>query len=177
MNKTINSLGQRLQVLIGDVNFRSDDRALDSPEQLLAIGEHNLREYAKVEAMDEERRERIQNIVLNMLAQVLQKEAMEQYGNTDDDSIRGILNDWCYQPDNKTYLDKLIKTAKQGIANCDFTEVQEKFFSEYFDALPSILENILTESTSHLRLFPCAEAPSIASALAEMMKEANYDNG
>jgi len=170
-------MGERLQALMGDVHFRSDfDKALDSPEHLMAIGEHNLREYEKVEAMAEQHQERIKNIALNLLAQVLQKEAMEQYGNTDDDSIRGILHDWCYQPDNKTYLDRLIETAKRGIANCDFTEEQLKIINEYFDVLPIILEDTLARLISHLRLFPRVETPSIASAIVEMMKEANYAN-
>lgn len=163
---------------MGDVHFRSDfDQALNSPEHLMAIGKHNLREYEKVEAMDEQHQERIKNIALNLLAQVLQKEAMEQYGNTDDDSIRRTLHDWCSQPDNKTYLDRLIETAKQGITNCNFTEEQLKIITEYFDALPIILEDTLARLISHLRLFPRAEAPSIASAIAEMMKEANYAHG
>lgn len=178
MNMTTNILGEKLLTLMGDVHFRSDfDEALDSPEHLMAIGEHNLREYEKIEAMDEQHQERIRNIVLNLLAQVLQKEAIQQYGNTDDDSIRGILRDWCYQPDNKTYLDRLIETAKQGIADCDFTEEQLKIINEYFDALPIIWVDALARLISHLRLFPRVEAPSIASAIAEMMKEANYGYG
>lgn len=172
MNTTIDALGHRLELLLGDVHFRSDfDQALDSPEHLIAIGEHNLREYEKVEAMDEQHQERIRNTVLNLLAQVLQKESMEQYGNTDDDSIRGILHNWCYQPDNKTYLDRLIETAKRGIANCDFTEEQLKIINEHFDALPIFLEDTLARLISHLRFFPRAEAPSIASVVADMMKE------
>lgn len=166
MDATINAMGKRLQALMCDVQFRSDfDKALGSPEHLMAIGEHNLREYEKIEAMDEEHQERIRNIVLNLLAQVLQKKAMEQYGNTDDDSIRGILHDLCYQPDNKTYLDRLIETAKRGIADGDSTEEQLKMINKYFDALPIILEDTLARLLSHLRLFPCAEAPSIASAI------------
>jgi len=178
MNATIDVLGNRFETLLGDVHFRSDfDRALDSSEQLLAIGDHNLREYEKVETMDEQHQERIKNIVLNILAQVLQKEAMEQYGNTDDDSIRRTLHDWCSQPENKTYMDRLIETAKQSITNCDFTEEQLKIFTEYFVAWPIILEDTLARLISHLRLFPRAEAPSIASAIADIMKEANYAHG
>ena len=173
-----NTLGQRLQVLIGDVNFQTYyDRVLDSPERLFAVGEHNLREYEKIEAMDEEHQERINNVMLNILAQVLQKEAMEQYANTDDHSIRRTLHDWYSKPENQKYADRLIETAKRSVAGFDFTEEQLKIFTEYYDALPIIMEDILARAISHLSLLPRAEAPSIASTLADMMKEANYAYG
>ncbi|MFC2032279.1 hypothetical protein ACFLUS_02775 [Chloroflexota bacterium] len=172
MKTAINTLVERIEITMGDMNFKLDyDQALDSPEQLLEIGEHNLREYEKVEAMDEDRKERIRSIMINILAQLLQKEAIEQYGNTDDDSIRRTLHDWCSQPENQTYVDRLIETAKRGIAGFDFTEEQMKFFTEYFDALPVIMDDILVRLTSHLRLPPRAEAQSISMALADIMKK------
>ena len=175
MRKAINTFVDRLEILIGDVNYWSDyDHVLDSPERLFAMGEHNLAGYKKIKAMDEERQERIQNITLNILAQVLQKEAMEQYGNTDEYSIRKTLNNWCSRPENQTYLDRLIETAKRGIAGFDFTKEQLEIFTEYFDALPIIMEDMLARAISHLRLLPRAEAQSISMALADMIKEANY---
>lgn len=172
MKTAINTLADRLEILVGDVKFSSDyDRALDSPERLFAIGEHNLREYEKIEAMGEQQQERINNIVLNMLAQVLQKEAMEHYGDTDDDSIRRTLHDWYSQPENQTYVDRLIEMAKRGIAGFDFTEEQLKILMEYYDALPIIMEDILVRAISHLRLLHRAEAQSISMALVDIMKE------
>ena len=82
MKATIDKLATRFQDLIGDVNFWSDfDKVIDSQEYLMAMGSHNIKEFAKIEAMDEECQERIRNIVSNILASVLQIEAMEQYGN------------------------------------------------------------------------------------------------
>jgi len=172
MKTAINTLVDRLEILMGDVNFRSDfDQALDSPERLFAIAEHNRREYEKIEAMDEQQQERINNILLNMLAQLLQKESMEQYGNTDDGSIRRTIHDWYSQPEDKTYMDRLIETAKRGIAGLDFTEEQLKILMEYYDALPIIMEEFLVWAVSHVRLLHRAEAQSISMALADIMKE------
>ena len=51
---TIEALGHRLEVLLGDIHFRSDfDRALDSPEQLVAIGKHNSQQWERIEAAGE----------------------------------------------------------------------------------------------------------------------------
>jgi len=168
----IDTLVTKLQSLIGDAEFRSDyDQALDSPEHLLEIGKHNLREHEKIEAMDEERQERARNIVLYIVAGVLQKEAMEKCGKADSASIRQTLCDWYGQPENRVYCDKLVQSAKSSLADCDFTEDQRKIVNYCLDAVPLLMLETLMEETLHLRLLPCAEGPSISAILAEMMME------
>lgn len=172
-------LGTRLKSLMGNVNFRSDyDQAVDSPERLLAVGEHNLREFEKIKAMGEKRQERIHHIISNILATVLQKEAIETYGDTDGSSIRQVLDDWHNQPENLAYWERLMKTAKQGLLGFNLTEDQCQTIMKYiFDRLPEVIIETMEELTSPLRFLPRAEAPSIASAIADIMKEANYAHG
>ena len=172
MNTTIGKLGNRLQALMGDVNFRFDrDKTVDSPEHLLAIGDHNLREYEKIEAMPKERQERIEELAWNILASGLRAEAMKKYGNADSSSIRQVLNDWHYQPENMAYCDRLKRLAKQYLTGCGFTEEQFKIISDYCDEIPLLMLEGIVEETSHLCFLPPAEAQSIAMVLADMVKE------
>jgi len=160
---------------MGSVHFRSDfDEALDSPEHLMAIGEHNLREYEKIEAMDEECYERIQNIISTILASVLQKEAMAKCGNTDSGSIRQVLHDWNNQRENKVYWDRFIQSAHQALAVFNLTEEQRQTMGKMLDLLPAAMIEELDELTRPMHLIPYAEAQQIASVLADMLKENHY---
>jgi len=45
---TVEALVHRLELLLDCVHFRTDfDKVMDSPEHLMALGRHNLREYEK----------------------------------------------------------------------------------------------------------------------------------
>lgn len=146
MNATINSLGNRLQLLMGDVNFRWDyDRALDSPEHLLAIAEHNIQEFQKMEDMDKNRQDRIQATALDLLVSILQREALQKYGTHHGGSIGEILYDWHSEPEHRAYGDKLIHSAKQSLISLDLTEEQHRGVSSYFDMLPLATVEILLD--------------------------------
>lgn len=179
MNAEINTLGKRLQALMGDVNFWSDyDQALDSPEQLLAIGKHNLREFEKIEAMGEERYERIQNILCNILASIIQKESMEQYGNTYRSSNRQVLCGWFNRPEDRAFWDRLREAAKQALIGLDLTVEQcTAVLVHIYDKLPDMLMEVIEELTAPVHLLPRSEAQPIAMVLADMMtKEVGYAN-
>lgn len=173
MNTTINVLSNKLQALMGDVHFKSNfDQALDSPEQLLEIGEHNLREYEKIEAMDEELKERIQNLISNILAGALQKKAIEKYGNTGGGSIRKVLYDQHKQPEAQAYWNRLRQTTERGLRGFGLTEEQrDAVMKGMFDKLPQAIMEAIEEFISPFCFLPCSEAQSIATALTDMMKE------
>ena len=140
------SLLARFETLIGDVHFRTDfAKALDSPEHLMAIGEHNLREYEKIEAMDKNHQDRIQTTVFDLLVSVLEKEALQKYGNPSGGSIREILYGWYSEPEYRAYSDKLIYSAKQGLINLNLTEEQYRGLSKCFDMLPVAIIEILLD--------------------------------
>ncbi len=175
MNATINVIGKRLQDLMGSVHFRSDfDEALYSPEHLMAIGEHNLREYEKIEAMDEERQERIWNLISTILAGGLQKEVIDKYGNDDTIAVRKFLEDLFKQPENKVYWDRLIQCINQALAVINLTEEQRQTVSKLLDLLPAAIIEGLVELTRPMHLIPYAEVQQIASVLADMLKENHH---
>jgi len=131
---------------MGDVNFWSDfDKALDSPEHLLAIGQHNIREFQKIADMDKNRQDRIQTTVFDLLVSVLQKEALQKCGNPSGGSIREILYGWYSEPEYGAYSDKLIYSAKQGLISLNLTEEQHRGLSKYFDMLPVAIIEILLD--------------------------------
>ncbi len=173
MGMKTKTLVKRFQGLMGNVNFYSDyDRALSSPDHLLKIGKHNLKELTKIDAMDGEHRDRIESLLWNILGTVLQEEAIAKYGNTDDKSIRQVLNYWYNQPDNREYCERLIKSARQGVMNLNLTEGQLQDVNKCLDKLPDVIMDILAKKTGHIRLLPRSHANSIAIALADMIKEA-----
>ena len=172
MNATINLLGIRLKTLMDSYNFRYDfEKIVDSPEQLLAIGEHNLREYEKLEAAGEEYYERIENLFANKLASRLQEEAIARYGNTEDNSIRQVLCDWFNRPEDRVFEDRLRQTAKLALLNFNLTEEQSEVLKGMFDKLPQVIMEGVEQLMTPMRLLPRAEAQSIVMALVDVMKE------
>ena len=177
MNETINAMGKRLQALMADVHFRSDfDKALDSPEQLIAIGEHNLREYKKIESMDGERQERLQNLVANLLARALQKEAIEKYKNTERSSIRQVLQDRCDEPETRAYFDRLKETFKRCLLSIPLTKEQCEEIIPYYcsDIHLQVIIEVIEELINPYCSLPFHEAQYFTRTLTDMMKEVNY---
>ncbi len=174
MNTTINILGERLQGLMGDIHFISDfDKAFDSPEQLLEIGHHNIREYAKFETMEEERKERISNLMSNILSCGLQKEAVEKFGNSEIGSIRLLLQDNFDSQENQAFWDQLMSATKRGLLYCGLSEEQSQILMKYaYNKIPESIMDYLEELYSPVRLISRTEAPYINDILVDMMKEA-----
>jgi len=174
LNTTINVLGEKLLALMDDVHFRSDyDEALDSPEQLMAIGEHNLREYEKIESMDEERKERLQNLLINLLVRAFQKEAVEKYGNTHRSSIRQVLQARCDEPETRAYLDRLKQTFKRCLLSITLTEEQREEITSFYcsDRHLQVLIEAIENFIGPFCLLPFSEAQSITRTLTDMIKE------
>jgi hypothetical protein len=178
MKAIIDVLGKRLEILLDGVNFRSDfDRALGSPEHLLEIGEHNLREYEKMETMSEERYERIQNLYANILASALQEEAIKHYGDADHDSIRQVLYGWFNRPEDRVFQDKLREAGRQALLGLGHTkELCTSVLVNIYDKLPDMLMYYIEELIEPMHMLPLSEAQPIAMALADMLKGVENDN-
>ncbi|MFC2059157.1 hypothetical protein ACFLTS_05940 [Chloroflexota bacterium] len=163
-------LAARLETLIGNASFRSDfDIALSSPAHLMAIGEHNINEYERMKATDHERQERFDSLASNILASVLQKEAIEHCGNTDDKSIRHILYNWHNEPGNIAYWEKFTQCAKTSLNGLDFDEEQLERALELLDALPYLVIEVMIELIKPTRLINRARASSIVMAFADII--------
>ena len=173
MDATIMELGKKLIALMGDVQYEYDfDPALDPPERLIEIGEHNIREYEKFEAMDEEHKERICNLMSIILATALQKEATEKYGKACPDTIRKVLEDLWKQPDNQAFWGRLRHTEEQCVLSLGLTKEQcQEVMRDIFDRQPEAIKEYIVALCSSSRFLPRSEAQPIATALADMMKE------
>ena len=171
MNPTVDKLFNRLETLTGDIDFRWGDGALESPDKLMAMGRHNLRQLQKIQAMDPECRERIQSLQFNILASGLQEEAMGKYGNTDANSVKKILEDCWSLPEKQQYADRVIGMVKQCVARFDLTKEEVATITDILNELPLMIMNTIVEITSQSRLLPRAEAQSMAAALADIMKD------
>lgn len=175
MNATIDVLGKRLQALMGDVNFRSDyHRALESSEQLLEIGAHNLAEYEKIEAMPEERQRRIENLIWLILAEQIQVEALKKYGNSGDPSVRQFIENGFSKPEIELEWEKYKQLAKEGIGNEGLNDIQLGAVYHLLDLLPRLIIELIVEGVGRFRLLPRAEAPRIIAALVDMSKETEH---
>jgi hypothetical protein len=173
----INTLGSRLQALTGGIDFEVDDSAVDSPEQLVAMGAYNGQQLRKIELLNEERQQRIRDLIPSILAVVLQEEAMRDFGNTDGSSIRQVLVGWCRRPEYQEFLEKLRQTTKLALQNYSLTQEQhDAVMEDIFDKLPQSMMEIVEELVAPVRLFPQVEVRSIGMTLADMMREANNAN-
>ena len=174
MNTTIDALGHRLELLMDGVHFRCDyDKALDSPELLLEIGEHNLGEWEKIESMEDERKERLQNFVVSLLARALQKKALEKYGNNYRSSIRQVLQDRLDEPETQAYFDRLKETFKRCLLSFDLTEEQCEEIIPYYcsDMHLQVIIEAIVKLISPCCFLPFSEAQSFTRTLTDMMKE------
>lgn len=167
------ALSTRLETLMSNVKFRSDyNQALDSPEQLLAIGEHNRRELEKLKAMGEEHKERIWDLMSAILASGLQEEALEKYGNTDSSSIRLVLSKGFNSLEVNAFWNKLRHTTERSLLGIGLTDEQcQAVMKNIYDRLPEAMIECLEELYSRSCYLPRSEAQPIATALADMMKE------
>jgi hypothetical protein len=169
----INTLGSRLQALTGGIDFEVDDGAVDSPDQLVSMCAYNAQQLRKIELLDEEHQQRIRDLIPSILAVVLQEEAILNYGNTDDASVRGVLRSWYDRPEYQAFLEKLRQTTKVSLQNFNLTQEQnDAVMKDIFDQLPQSMMEVIEEMVAPVRLLPQVEAHSIGMTLADMMREA-----
>jgi hypothetical protein len=169
MNVVLDKLDNRLKSLMGDISFKWDERCLESPVQLMATCTHNSREYGKYEAMNLERQERIWNLFSHMLAVELQELAMDQYGNTDEESIRKVLNDLYKVTDSQEYWNRIMRLTKEYFLGIGLKEKQIQAIMGYFDTLPMVMIDFCIDLTEQWNFLPAKQAQSIASALTDLI--------
>ena len=123
--------------------------------------------------MDEERQERIWNLMSIILATALQKEATEKYGKADTDTIRKVLEDLWKQPDNLAFWGTLRHTEEQCVLSLGLTKEQvQAVMRDIVDRQPEAIMEYLVALCSSSNLLPRSEAQSITMTLVNMMEEA-----
>ncbi len=175
MNTTVDAMLERLQALLGDLDFTWDERALDSPEIALKIGERYNREFERLEAMGEEKEERIFNLMFSFFALMLQTLAIRQYGNDGITAIRKVVAEIFDKPNVKAEISRQRNTIEKALLASTLTKDQvDLVMVGMIDEIPSSLVDGLSELYAPYRLLPLTEAQSITTTLSDMMKEAEY---
>ena len=166
---------KKLLGLMAGANFRLDVD-YSSPERFLESGKRIEAEYAKTEDLGEEHLNRIWRLVCLVLAEQVQPCALSEYGNTSDSSLRQVLADDFFKPDNgKHDWVEAARLAKEALRAQEFTEQQLGMIGQLFDNLPIVMIDFIVEGARQMCLIPVAEGPDIAVVLCEMLKEAGGD--
>ena len=164
--------GKKLLELMAGANFRLDVD-YSSPERFLESGKRIEAEYATIEDLGEEHLNRIWRLMCLVLAEQLQPRALSKYGNTSDSSLRQVLADEFFKPDNgKHGWVEAARLAKEALRAQEFTEQQLEMIGQLFDDLPIVMIDFIVEGVRQMCLIPVAEGPDIAGILCEMLKEA-----
>ena len=141
----------------------------------IEFGRYNLSQFAK---LDEGRRQRILNMTFTLIANKLHLEALCKYGNTDDLTIRQILDYWFAEMSGDPELEGLRQEATDVLVAEGLTEVDADKISSYLlERLPDAFTEIIVHGVSQWQLFPRTTASETADVLLSMLKEGgNADN-
>ncbi len=153
--------------IIEGVDFRYGI-AVDSPDQLIKLGEHRLAQY---EALGEKRQQRAYDLVGIILAEALQPRALARYGDASFNSVRRVLAEEFAQLGDDTKGEKYIELAKQAIANLGLTDFQAEQLNKLFDLMPTILVEFIADLASRFDLLPRENAATLALVLRDMFQE------
>ena len=171
----LNELAEKLQSLMGDLDFSWDERALDSSDIALEVGARYSREYERFADMEGERKERIFFLLTEILATMLQILAIREYGNGGSTAIRQVLTDIVDKHEVKDEFNRLRNTAKKGLEAADLSAEQiDLVMSGVIDKRLNDLVDRFTELYTPYQLLPLGQSHSIAAVLADMMKETEH---
>ena len=171
MNR-INELAEKLLSLMGDLDFSWDERAEDSPAIALEVGARYSREYERFETMDEERKERILNLMSQIFAMMVQALAIREFGNGGPTAIRQVLTDIVEKPEVEDEFNRLKNTAKSALETTDLSAEQiDLVMAGMIDNRLDLVVDRFVELYTLYQLLPLEQSRSIAAVLADMMKE------
>ena len=166
---------KKLLELMAGANFRIDVD-YSSPERFLESGRRIEAEYAKIEDLGEEHQNRIWRLMCLVLSEQLQPRALSKYGNASDSSLRHVLADEFFKPDNgKHSWAETARLAREALRAQEFTEQQLEMIDLLFDSFPNVIIDVIVEGVRQMCLIPVSEGPDIAVILCEMLKEAGGD--
>jgi hypothetical protein len=135
---------------------------------LIELGKRNIEEFEK---LSDKRRAVIFDILSQMLAGVIQPRAIEKFGCADSLATASIIHDSFHFQQTMEQLGLDIQMRKEyvsiGLNEEDARALQESLMSYY----ATEFVQLITDLVNRWRLFPIAEAQSIALSLTDLMKE------
>ncbi|OGO29858.1 MAG: hypothetical protein A2Z29_05495 [Chloroflexi bacterium RBG_16_56_11] len=153
--------------LLDGVDFRYG-AAVDSPDQLVNLGQHVLTQY---EALGEERQQRAYDLMCVILADVLQPRALARWHDASFNSIRRVLVEEFTRLGIDTIWEKYQQLAKQAIANLGLNDFQMEQLNTLFDLMPDIVVEFIARLASRFDFLPRENAAILALVLRDMFQE------
>ena len=174
MKTSNNTLVDRLIELTNCHGFKWNGKGINTPEDLILMGEYSCRQWEKLEDMGPDMVKRVESILCNIFAGIIQDRAINEWGDTEPKSIKKAVKQLFNDDD---YWEGLQPIFRQGLVNIGLSDEQCRIIIEhFFDLLPQVVIEIIRAMVLPTHLLPRAAANSIAIALADLMTEVGNDN-
>jgi hypothetical protein len=160
-------INNKFHEIMGGVDFRHND-AVDSPEQLIKLGDHILAQY---KALGEERQQRFQDLLSIFLADALQQRVLATHHDTGFDTMQRVMAELSVRSGADAIWRKHIELAKQAIANLGLNHLQVEELNKMLDGMPDMIIELLALHASRFDLLPRENAAAIASVLQDILRE------
>jgi len=163
----------KLLDLLSGTNFKFIDSGTCVQEFKETV-QHNQTQYARIEAMGDQYRERILDLTCLILADKLQPLMISRFGDTSEHSLHRILNECFYTPEMKLEWEACKQTTLAALS-CDGLDAKQmEIISYIIDNLPVMIIDLLVWIVGRLKVVPMQEVKSVSKILAQMMKEGGY---
>jgi hypothetical protein len=125
--------------------------------------------------MEDERKERIRNLMSEIFAKMLQALAIREFGNSGSTAIKQVLTDMVDEPEAIDEFNRLRNTVKRAMKTSDLSAEQiDLVMAEVVDNNLNGLVDRFVELCTPYSLLPLEQTQSIAAVLADMMKETEH---
>lgn len=163
----------KLLDLLGGINFKVIDSGASVAEFKETI-QYNQTQYARIEAMGDQHRERILDLTCLILADKLQPLMISRFGDTSEYSLHCILKECFYAPEMKSEWEACKQTTLAALSYDGFDAKQMEIIGYIIDNLPEMIIDLLIWIVGRLKVIPMQEGTSLSKILAQMMKEGGY---
>jgi hypothetical protein len=154
----------------GELRFKHQ---FNTPAELLAVGENNNAELARIEAIGADVPGRIWDLLCLIIAEVLPPDIVKN--ENPELALRQFLQNKFFLP--KYGWEKHRQLAREAMSTGGFTEKQLAALYLLIDALPQMMIDEIVEAVGPLLIIPKTESVKFTGILVEMFKEAGNADG
>ena len=165
----------KLLDLLGGINIKVIDSGASVAEFKETV-QHNQTQYARIEAMGDQHRERILDLTCLILTDKLQPLMISRFGDTSEYSLHRILNECFYTPEIKTEWEACKQTALAALSGDGLDAKQMEIISYIIDNLPETIIGLIVWIVGRLKVVPMQEDENISKILVQMIKEGCHGN-
>jgi hypothetical protein len=154
----------------GELRFKTQ---FNTPAELLAVGENNDAELARIEAIGADVPGRIWDLLCLIIAEALPPDILKN--ENPELALRQFLQDKFFLP--KYGWEKHRQLAREAMSAGGFTEKQLAALYLLIDALPQMMIDEIVEAVGPLMLIPKTESVKLTGILVEMFKDVGNVDG